>query len=105
MHMWCNAWRFKTLFWQNPSQKFSKNFIDFEKSQNFPKTAKVRLKIWNGWWREGLRTLPVKKSKIKVEEHLGMKFRVSERCLGGEKTQISWERSKRIDLKSQGAFV
>ena len=69
-----------------PIPKMSKNFIDFEKSQNFPKTAKVRLKIWNGWWREGLRTLPVKKNKIKVEELLGMKFGVSERCLGGEKT-------------------
>ena len=27
---------------QIPSQNFSKNFIDFEKSQNFPKTPKVR---------------------------------------------------------------
>ena len=42
----------------------------------------------------------MKKSKIKVEEHLGMKFGVNGRCLGGEKTQISRERSKRTDLKS-----
>ena len=27
---------------QNPSQKFSKNFIDFEKPQKFPKSPKVR---------------------------------------------------------------
>ena len=27
---------------QNPSQKFSTNFIDFEKPQKFPKTPKVR---------------------------------------------------------------
>ena len=33
--------KFKTSFWQNPSQKFSKNFIDFEKSQNFPKIQKL----------------------------------------------------------------
>ena len=83
----------------------SKNFIDFEKSQNFSKIPKVRSKTWNAWWREGVRTLPVKKSKIKVEEHLGMKFWVSERCLRGEKTQISRERLKRIDLKSQGMYI
>ena len=47
----------------------------------------------------------MKKSKIKVEEHLGMKFGVSGRCLGGEKTQISRERSKRINLKSRGAYI
>ena len=47
----------------------------------------------------------MKKNKIKVEEHLGMKFGVTERCLGGEKTQISHERSKRINMKSQGAFI
>ena len=47
----------------------------------------------------------MKKSKIKVEEHLEMKFGVSERCLGGEKTQISRERLKRIDLKSQGMYI
>ena len=34
-----------------------------------------------------------------------MKFWVSERCLGGEKTQISQERSKRIDLKLRGAYI
>ena len=31
-----------TSFWQNPSQKFRKNFIDFEKPQQFPKPPKVR---------------------------------------------------------------
>ena len=83
----------------------SKNFIDFEKSQNFPKIPKVRSKTWNAWRREGLKAIPVKKSKVKVEEHLGMKFWVSERCLGGEKTQISWERSKRIQLKLRGVYI
>ena len=82
-----------------PIPKIEQNFINFEKSQNFPKIPKVRSKTWNTWWREGLKALSVKKSKIKVEEHLGMMFWVSESCLGGEKTQISQERSKRIDLK------
>ena len=41
----------------------------------------------------------MKKSKIKVEEHLGMKFGVSERCLGGEKTESNREILKRIDRK------
>ena len=47
----------------------------------------------------------MKKRKIKVEEHLGMKFGVSERCLGGEKPQISQERLKRIDLKLRGTYI
>ena len=42
----------------------------------------------------------MKKNNIKVEELLGMKFGVSERCLGGEKTQRSQERSRRMNLKS-----
>ena len=88
-----------------PFPKIEQNFIDFEKSQNFPKIPKVRSKTWNAWWRERERTLPIKKSKIKVKEHLGMKFWVSERCLGGEKTQISRERSKRVDQKSRGPYI
>ena len=88
-----------------PFPKIEQNFIDFEKSQNFPKIPKVRSKTWNAWRREGLKAIPVKKSKIKVEEHLGMKFWVSERCLGGEKTQISRERLKRIDLKLRGTYI
>ena len=47
----------------------------------------------------------MKKNKIKVEELLGMKFGVSERCLGGEKTQSNQKRSKRLNLKSQGAYI
>ena len=47
----------------------------------------------------------MKKSKNKVEEHLGMNFWVSEKCLGGEKTQINWERLKRIDLKLRGTYI
>ena len=35
---------------QNPSQKFSKNSIDFEKSHNFPKPPqKLGHKMWNAW--------------------------------------------------------
>ena len=36
----------------------------------------------------------MKKSTIKVEEHLGMKFGVREKSLGGEKTQSNQERLK-----------
>ena len=53
----------------------------------YQKSQKLGHKTWNAWWKEGLRTLPMKKRKIKVEEHLGMKFGVSERCFWGEKTQ------------------
>ena len=40
-------------------------------------------------------TLPVKKSKIKVKDCLGMNFGVSERCWGGEKTRSSQERLRK----------
>ena len=36
----------------------------------------------------------MKRSKIKVKESLGMKFGVSERCLGDEKTENCQERSR-----------
>ena len=36
-------------FKQNPSQKFCKNLINFEKSQKFSKTPKLGQKIWNAW--------------------------------------------------------
>ena len=41
--------KFQTSFWQNPSQKLTKNFIDFENFQNFPKIPKVGHKTWNVW--------------------------------------------------------
>ena len=86
-------------------KNWAKTSLILKNLKTFQKSQKLGHKMWNAWWREGLRTLLVKKSKIEVEEHLGMKFGVSERCLGGEKTQISWERSKRIDLKLRGTYV
>ena len=45
------------------------------------------------------------KNKIKVENLLGMKFRVREKNLGGEKVERNQERSRRNDLKSRGSFI
>ena len=47
----------------------------------------------------------MKKNKIKVDKHLGMKFRVREKSLGGEKAESNQERSRRSDLKSRGTFI
>ena len=36
-------------FKQHPSQKFHKNFINFENLKNFQKTQKLGQKEWNAW--------------------------------------------------------
>ena len=38
---------------QNPFQKFSKTFIDFEKPQKFPKTPKVRSEMYDKMMKRG----------------------------------------------------
>ena len=42
---------------QNPSQKFSENFIDFDKSQNFPKTPKVKSQKMKCMMKKGIKDL------------------------------------------------
>ena len=51
-------------FKQNPSQKFRKYFINFEKPQKFSKTQKPRSNAWNAWIMKELGSLPVKKYLI-----------------------------------------
>ena len=75
-------------FKQQLSQKFHKNFINFEKSQKFSKIPKVRskgMKCMIKWESK-------KKNKIKVKKLLGMKIGVREKSLGGEKVESNWER-------------
>ena len=47
----------------------------------------------------------MKEDDLQVEKLLRMKFRERKVCLGGEKAEISLERSRRSDLKLRGAFI
>ena len=51
-------------FKQNRTQKFCKNFINFEKPQKFSKTQKPRSNAWNALKMKKLESLPVKKHLI-----------------------------------------
>ena len=56
---------------QNLSQKFSKNFIDFEKSQNFPKTRKVRLQNVKCMMKRGIKDLTSEEEQDQGRRTLG----------------------------------
>ena len=56
---------------QNPSQKFSKNFIDFEKSQNFPKTPKVRSQNVKCMMKWGIKDLTSEEEQDQGQRTLG----------------------------------
>ena len=56
---------------QNLSQKFSKNFIDFEKYQNFPKTRKVRLQIVKCMMKRGIKDLTSEEEQDQGRRTLG----------------------------------
>ena len=45
---------------------------------------------------EGLETYQVRKNLIKLENPLGKRLRVSEKGLGGEKIEVSRERSREM---------
>ena len=45
---------------------------------------------------EGLETYQVRKNLIKLENPLGKRLRVSEKCLGGEKIEVPRERSREM---------
>ena len=47
----------------------------------------------------------MKEDDLQAENLLGMKFRERKVYLGGEKVEISQERSMRVDLNSQGAYI
>ena len=51
---------------QNPTQKFCKNLINFEKkkTQNLKKPKNLGLKIWNAWRKRDNEIIPVKRSKV-----------------------------------------
>ena len=50
---------------------------------------------------EGLETYPVRKNLMKFENPLGKRLRVSEKGLGGEKIEVSRERSREMRFGSR----
>ena len=88
-----------------PIPKFCQNLFDFENPQNFQQTQKLGHKRWNAWRNEWERVLPEKRIDLETEEHLGKRFGVSERGLGGEKTRSSQERPRKWDLKLRRPYI
>ena len=89
-------------FKQKPIPKFQQSLINFEKPQNFSKTPKPRfqnMKI------ERLEAYQVKKLLKKLENPLGKRLGVSERGLGGEKIEVSRERSREIGSDGTRKYI
>ena len=92
-------------FTLSPSQKFHKNLNNFEESQKFSKTPKFRSKDTKCMIKRGIKDLTSEEEQDQGRKNLGMKFGVREKSLGGEKAERNRERSKRMDLKSRGAYI
>ena len=95
MHEYLNS------FTQHPSQKFHKNFINFEKPQNFSKIPKVRSKGMKCMIKWGIKDFTNEEEQDQGRKLLGMKFGVRVKSLGGEKVRKYRERSKRNEQKSR----
>ena len=87
-------------FKQNPYQKFHKNFINFEKPQNFSKIPKVRSKGMKCMIKWGIKDFTSEEEQDQGRKLLGMKFGVRVKSLGGEKVRKYRERLKRNEQKS-----
>ena len=90
-------------FTQNPSQKFHKNFINFEKPQKvFKITQNV---VLNAWRMSDKEIIPSDLRQEKAENHMGWRFWERRECLGGEKTENNQERLRRNEEKSRKTFI
>ena len=67
-------------FKQNPSQNFSKNLNNFEKSQKISKTPKVRSKDMKCMINEWESIIPDEVNDLETEDWVGKRFEVIERC-------------------------
>ena len=83
-------------FKQNPTQKFCKNLINFEKPQNFSKTPKVRLKKMKCVINERRKIILEEENTLKAEDWVRKRFRVRERCLGRWRVRNNRERSRKM---------
>ena len=84
------------LFKQKPIPKFQQSLINFEKPQNFSKSPEPRFQNMKCMKNERLESYQVKKLLKKLENPLGKRLGVSERGLGGEKIEVSRERSREM---------
>ena len=117
----CQKWKCDAMnkhigsFKQNPTQKFHKYLINFEKPQklfknkkpitnissilknpkNFSKTQNLGLNVWNAWRKRENKIIPVKKGSLYPENQLGLRFRERERSVWEVKRQVYVERDRR----------
>ena len=86
-------------FKQKPIPKFQQSLINFEKPQNFSKSSKPRFQNMKCMKNERLEAYQVKKLLKKLKNPLGKNVGVSERGLGGEKIEVSRERSREMRFR------
>ena len=96
---------------QNPSKKFCKNLFDFEKSQNFQKSQKLRLKIMKCMNMRDLDTYQVKKTWLRSKNPWGRGLRWKREVLGGEKARkieryrAKWDWDRECPLYSTSVIL
>ena len=86
-------------FTQNPSQKFHKNFINFEKHQ---KHQNLDLNVWNAWRMSEREIVPSDLRQEKAKNHVGLR---EKRVFGRWKDRFYRERSGRSEEKSCKSFI
>ena len=92
-------------FKQNPTQKFHRNFINFEKPQKFSKTPKVRSKEMKDMINVRGKVILEEENTLEAEDWVGKMKSVIEKCLGEGETLICWERlDKMREKKSHWAI-
>ena len=79
-------------FKQNPTQKFCKNLINFEKPQRFSKTPKVRSKEMKCMINERMKIILEGENTLEAEDQVRKMKRLSEKCLGKRKESFCREK-------------
>ena len=88
-------------FKQNPSHKYCKNLINFEKPQKFSKTPKVRKKMHEMYDKEMEKRSYLWKCKKKTKERVEKMKKLRLRCLGEWETLFCQERWGRNERNSR----
>ena len=89
---------------QNLSQNFSKTSLILKNPKFFNKPQKLGHKRWNALRNEWERVLLEKRNDLEIEEHLGKRFGVKERCFGRWEVRKYRERLRKVKLKSRWPF-
>ena len=82
-------------FRQKPVLKIAQKLQNFEKPKSLSKIPKVRSKDMKCMINEWESIIPEKNNDLEVEDHLGKRFGVRERCLGRWEVWRDQERSRR----------